>query len=202
MEQNKNISDKKIKRLISLYEKTLEIPENKPKKQFILCPIGIVGAGKTTVVKPLSKKLSLLRVSSDEIRELLKKNGFTCAHTKEIAYTIIAKYIKKGFSIAIDGDCVSEENQRRIKELEKQNKIKLFWIYINPPEKFIIDKLTNFKHTWLFKDADDAIENYLARKPLHRNPNFPFVYIFDTSKENLDEQINGASEIIEKNLMK
>jgi shikimate kinase len=152
MEQNMDISDKDIRRIISLYESTLEIPENKPKNQFILCPIGIVGAGKTTVIKPLSKKLSLLRISSDEIREILKKNGFDYSRTKEIAYAIIKKYIKQGFSIAIDGDCVSEDNQNRIKELEKEySSIKVFWIHINPPEEFIINKLKKIKHSWLFR---------------------------------------------------
>ena len=53
------------------YEASLKIPRNKPKKQFFVLPVGLVGAGKTTVMKPLAEKLSLLRISGDEIRKIL-----------------------------------------------------------------------------------------------------------------------------------
>ena len=102
IQEAKNLPDKEMKKIISLYEKTLSIPKKKPKEQFLICPIGLVGAGKTTVIKPLSKKLSLLRVSSDEIRKLLNEKGFNDDRVKEIAADIITKYLKKGFSIAID----------------------------------------------------------------------------------------------------
>jgi len=68
----------------------------------------------------------------------------------------------------------------------------------NQSEEFIINKLKNQKHSWLFKDAEDAINNYLARKPLHQNLDFPFTYTFDTSKSNLNEQITEAGEKIGK----
>ena len=67
---------------------------------------------------------------------------------------------------------------------------------INPPEEFILNKLRNHKPTWLFKNADEAIKNYEARKPLHQNLDFDFAYTFDTSKPDLDEQIEEATKII------
>jgi predicted kinase len=188
-------------RITSLYESTLEIPKNKPKNQFILCPVGLVGAGKTTVIKPLSKKLSLLRVSTDEIRMLFIKEGLNWEQAREIAYGLAKKYLHQGFSVAVDSDCVTERARNYIAEAKKELDLKVIWIHINPPEEFIINKLKNQKHSWLFKDAEDAINNYLARKPLHQNLDFPFTYTFDTSKSNLDEQITEAGEKI-KNLIK
>jgi len=41
------------------YEDTLVFPVIKPDPQFVLCPIGLVGAGKTTVMMPLAERLSL-----------------------------------------------------------------------------------------------------------------------------------------------
>ncbi|MBM2817690.1 MAG: hypothetical protein HW401_280 [Parcubacteria group bacterium] len=166
---NKKMDKEKI---IREYEKILEIPENKPKEKIMVCPIGIVGSGKTTVVKPLSESLSLLIISSDEIRKFLKKNGCGYDLAGEIAFDLAEKYI------------------------EKKYKIKIFWIHINPPEEFIINKLKNYKHTWLFRDADQAIENYKSSKANHQNINFPFIYTFDTSRNDLGEQIKEAISII------
>ena len=135
--EEKDLPDKEMKKIISLYEKTLNIPKKKAKKQFLVCPIGLVGAGKTTVVKPLSEKMSLLRVSSDEIRELLKERGFNYGRVKEMAANIVKKYTQKGFSIAIDADCVTKDSQEYINKIANQAKIKIFWIHINPPEEFI-----------------------------------------------------------------
>src|SRR3989304_39914 len=36
------------------YERSLVIPNTKPSPQWILMPVGVVGSGKTTVVKPLA----------------------------------------------------------------------------------------------------------------------------------------------------
>ena len=58
------------------FVKNLEIPSLIPQKQFFFCPVGLVGVGKSTVTKPISKRFNLLRISSDELRKLLLDNGF------------------------------------------------------------------------------------------------------------------------------
>ena len=76
----------------------------------------------------------------------------------------------------------------------------MFWIHINPPEEFIINKLKNYKHTWLFKNAEQAIENHKTSKDKHHKIiNFPFIYTFDASRDDLDEQIEEAIAVIGKN---
>ncbi len=191
-----NLSDEEAERIMGEYEKQLDIPKNKPAKLIMLCPIGLVGSGKTTVIKPLSEKLSLLRISTDEIRKILKENSYDYNRVEELAIKLSEKYIRQGYSIAIDADCISERLQKYINELKGEYGSKLFWIHINPPEKFIINKLKNYKHTWLFKNSKQAIENYKQRKSLHRSLKFPFIYEFDTSKSNLNKQIEEASKII------
>ncbi|MCK5022069.1 MAG: AAA family ATPase [Candidatus Pacebacteria bacterium] len=185
-----------VEEIIQEYEKSLEIPNTKPEKQIMVCPVGVVASGKTTVMKPLSKKLSLLKISTDEIRKLLKENGYGYDSVKDLAYNLVNKYFGKGFSVAIDGDCHSEEAQEKIKKLKEKYKIKVFWIHINPPEEFIINKLKNNKYTWLFRDAKQAIENYKSSKERHKNLNFSFVYTFDTSRDDLDKQIEDCVTVI------
>ncbi len=71
------------------------------------------------------------------------------------------------------------------------------WIHINPPEEFILNKLRTYNHTWLFKDADEAIDNYMRRKHLHEHLPMAFLHTFDTSREGLGEEIEETAHKIE-----
>lgn len=195
----KDLSAADFENISQLYEKQLELPSAKPVRQILLCPVGLVGSGKTTVVKPLSQALSLVRIATDEIRKILKEKGFNYVRTREIAKNLIVKYLKQGFSVAIDADCVGFSHEL-INEVSQDPRIKVIWIHINPPESFILNKLRNYKHTWLFKNADDAIHCYQERKPLHEYLDMPFLYTFDTSRDDLGVQIEGAIEKISKRI--
>lgn len=199
-DEGKNLSDKEMRKISLLYKKSLSIPSKKLDKQILLCPVGLVGSGKTTVLKPLSKKLSLLRISTDEIRGLLKKMGYNYIRAREIAFNLIEKYAQRGYGVAIDADCVSPTKRKKVEKLAKEIGAKIIWIHINPPEEFILNKLRKFKHTWLFKNANDAIQNYFARKQLHKKLNFSFLYTFDTSRKDLKTQITSAVVLIKKEL--
>lgn len=187
-------------RIISTYLKQIELPKEKPIAKFFLCPIGLVGSGKSTVIKPLSEHFGLARVSGDEIRKLLKENGFNLIRTVEIAFHVVARLVKEGYSIALDSDCSGPNVQETIERAAKENAYQVFYLHINPPEEFILNKLKNFQHTWLFKDADHAIRTYYHRKPLHENIKRDFLYTFDTSKPDLTDQIQEAISLIEKKL--
>lgn len=197
-----DLLDNKFNIIKKEYEKSLVVPLKKQSRQFFLCPIGIVGAGKSTVVKPLAKKFSLLRISTDDIRKILKKKEYNWKRAPELAFNLIEKYARRGHSIAIDADCVRPSKREKIEKLAKELTVKIIWIHINSPEKYIINKLRKFKHTWLFKDANDAIQNYFARKPLHQKLKLPFIYTFDTSRNNLKKQINSASALIKAEIEK
>src|SRR3970040_1728002 len=193
---NKEIEEK----IFAEYEKTLVIPNIKPSRQFLLCPVGLVGAGKTTVVKPLAEKLGLVRISGDEIRGLLKKNGFGYEKTFEIGSRLAENFLGDGYSVAIDSDCASGHTRKLIKDAKNKYGAIAIWIHINPPEEFILNKLKNYKHTWLFKNSDEALKNYYDRKPVHKKLEMEFTYVFDSSKKNLSKQIEEAFTIIKNKL--
>lgn len=191
------VDDIALERITKLYVEQLAVPSERPERQFLLCPIGLVGAGKSTVIKPLVERLHLVRVSTDEIRKLLKEQGYNHIRTSEIAYSIISDFARNGHSIAIDADCAGNNVADTITQSAKTIGAKVVWIHINPPEAFIINKLKNFQHTWLFKDADEAIANYYRRKPLHEHLDYPFIYTFDPSRPDLPKQLNEAVKLIE-----
>lgn len=189
--ESKNLSDLELKKIVKQYEKNINVSKNKLAQQIVILPVGLIGAGKTTVIKPICDKLGLVRVSADEIRYILKSNGFNYLRIAEIIEYVVIDYLSQGYSIGMDGDNVAPITQKLFKKYARQYKCKLFWIHISPSEKFIINKLKNYNHTWLFKNSDEAIAKYKNRKLLHKQclSSINFYYKIDTSKNNLQQQI-------------
>ncbi|MBU4142896.1 ATP-binding protein [Patescibacteria group bacterium] len=194
----KNLPDTEFERILREYQKTIVVCEQKPARQFFLCPVGLVGAGKTTVLKPLAERLSLVRVSTDEIRKILKDREYDYERAGEMAQELIKNFAKEGYSVAIDADCVNKKED--IEKLAKEVGAKIIWLHINPSEEFIINKLRNFKNGWLAEDNEEMVRNYFERKPRHQKLNFPFLYTFDTSRDNLEKQIKEAAELIKEEI--
>ena len=189
--EGKDLSNVELNKITREYQQQINIPKQKIKPQIILCSVGLVGAGKTTILKAISKKLGLIKISSDEIRKLLKTKDFNFIRTIDIVKKIMENYLNQGFSLAMDGDAITPEIQKYVNKFAS-NTIKIVWIHVKAPEKIILDRLQNRNHTGLFKNTHDEINNYRRRKPLHRHylSMINFYYKFDTSKKDINKQIN------------
>ena len=194
----KTPSDQELQEVLEATDQSLVIPERKRHPQLLLCPVGLVGAGKTPVVKSLSERLGLVRISNDEIRQRFMQKSLNYSRTSEAARSLIKKYLSEGYSVAIDADCACSTKEL-IDQLATNPQIKPVWIHINPPEEFILHKLRTIKYTgqWIMPSAEVALDNYFRRKPLHEHLDLPFLYTFDPSKENLAKQIDEAVRLIE-----
>jgi len=182
----------------------IEIPKNKPERQFFFCPVGLVGAGKTTITKPIAKKLNLVRISTDELRKILKENGYDYSHLRNIISKVAIEFDFDGYSIAFDMDCGNFIAKEFIEALALPRLSPIFWIEVKAKEEFIFEKFRNHKASWLADNPEVMIENYKAQKQKRKeeNTHFDYFYKFDTSKENLDEQIEKCINKIEKHLAK
>ncbi len=199
----KDLPSEMVEEIASLYRKNIHVPFQKPEKQFLLCPVGLIGSGKTTVVRPLSEQLDLVRISNDEIRKMLKDRGYNYDKLRDIGQIILDEFLKNGYSIALDANCGSRNTRQTIEKITIEYGLEPVWIHINPPEEFIIKKLNTFNHSWLFENGDGAVKAYQAYKTQYDDsihPNIPFLYVFDTSKENLPQQINEAEKLIRNKL--
>ncbi len=195
MEGN-TLSDSDFKHIIDEYKSTLDIPDRRLSPQILICPVGLVGAGKSTVLNPICKKLPLVRIATDEIRKLLQEKGFNFLRTREIAKFLFHEFLTDGHSVVADADCIDREVQEYVQVLKDEFSLLVVWIHINSPEEFIIQKLTHFKHTWLFRNAAHAIEVYHKRKPLHEAylKDVRFYFTFDPSKNDIDKQVASFLE--------
>jgi predicted kinase len=185
-----------IEKIKTEYDRSLVIPTLKRDRCYLLCPVGLVGSGKTTVVKPLSEELSFVRVSADEVRKRLKESlyHYEQQDVVEIVIALLKKYLALGYSVAIDSDCANKKEL--IEEFQEKFNVEALWIHVKTPEEFILRKLRGFQHTWLFENADQAVKIYYERKPLHENLTMPFLYVFDTSRADLPTQLREARDII------
>ncbi|MEK7505760.1 MAG: AAA family ATPase [Patescibacteria group bacterium] len=185
------------------YEESLVIPAIKSSPQWMLMPVGLVGSGKTTVVKPLTERFGLVRMSTDEVRQKLIERGYSYEGCRDIIHELSKKYLDLGYSLAIDANTGSragiEYNEKTAKVFPNVRQI---FIYVNPPEEFIVNKLKNYKHTWLFSDGEHAVQHFYENKRSFSQPNLPFVYEFDTSRNDLTIQIDEAVIVIKKVLGK
>lgn len=201
--EGNDLSDELLQKMYTLFMERVYMPSTKPSRQLILCPVGLVGAGKSTVVVPLSQRVFLVRIAGDEVRKILKEHGFNYVRTREIVRMAVENLIQEGYSIALDSDCIDIAIQEFIADLQNQYGITPIWIHINPPESFIVEKLTTYQHTWLFKDAQHALRVLHMRKILHETylKMISFDFTFDTSRSDLSMQIEHCVKAIEQRCM-
>lgn len=191
-------TDEILRRVTDEYRKAVVLPESKPRVPYLLCPVGLVGAGKSTVIIPLARRLSLVRISTDEIRRLIGDRGEAWDRVPEVAYSLIREFVMSGYAVAIDSDCVSIFET--VNDETETYGLPVFWIHIDPPEDFIIRKLSSFRHTWLFRDAAEALETYRERKRFHQKLSMPFIFRFDPSRDDLPGQIETCALMIERKM--
>ncbi|MFA5987328.1 MAG: AAA family ATPase [Candidatus Paceibacterota bacterium] len=180
------------------FRASIEIPKNTPKKQFFFCPVGLVGAGKTTVTRPISKRLGLVRLSSDELRKILKENSYDYGSVKDIGFEMAQDFAKEGYSIAFDMDCGSPKAKESIEKLADETGAKIIWAHLNTPEEYILEKFKKHEPSWLADNPQVMIDNYFVQKERREKENTQFSYdfTFDTSRPDLDKQIDDCIEKI------
>lgn len=198
-----DLPDDKVEDIRDEFIKGLEFPSAKHMPQFFLCPVGRIGAGKSTVVRELMKYFPLLRIANDEVRKILHGHGYNYKRTRDITWPVLERFAREGYSIAIDSNCASDaarEMQTQFDSLIQELEAKVIYIHINPPDEYIINKLRNYSHTWLFKDGEHAVSRYIARKPEKSVDDIPFVYSFDPSRGDFPKQVEDAVVLIKSRL--
>lgn len=174
--QIKEIGDEFLMRI------KINFPKEKPNHLFVLGIIGLIGSGKTTVVKILNKKLSgTVVVKSDSARFLLKQAGLGWDdELKELLHYVAKNILERGFSVIFDGDFVREEKRQDVQKSADELGAKFYLIKIKPDKDLAFARLKekweelesgkikqNFDHFLVVTKGKE--KNLFDRVPLHEN---------------------------------
>jgi predicted kinase len=208
---NRALDKLQLERLAAEYYDQLDFSHGeKTKPQFCLAMIGLVGAGKSTVLKQLCERLPLVRQSADEIREIMIAKGLPTDDAPIVGGMVAERLKTEGYNVAHDNDFANPAIRAEFDERNLKLGVQTVWIRIAPPESFILHNLQNrrdYKESHVFSNADEAVSSYYKRKELHQMQAvaldaLPYAYVFDPSREDLALQIDEAADCIAKLLDK
>ncbi|MBU1291877.1 AAA family ATPase [Patescibacteria group bacterium] len=110
------------------FMKTLEITPRETKNPVVIAIIGLVGSGKTSVVRELAKLLPATIVEGDDIRVQLRKQSERYEGARKIAENAVLKVIKQGGNVILDSDHIDQKKRASLREKVKQAGAKLIFI--------------------------------------------------------------------------
>ena len=182
--------------IVEEYCSSLSIPNKNPDKQYIVCLVGQICSGKTTIATYLENELDLLRISTDDLRFLFKENGYGYEYVYESFDAIIRENVEAGYSLVLDANCGSEHRRGWLEELSSSKEIDLIWVHAHPPESFILDALKQRDKKWLHKTFEHAYENYIQQKEASDHTEIVFDGEIDISKVDSGAQLESLKGII------
>ncbi len=190
------LDDVALLAIIQEYRSGLVFPAKQ--QPWLLCAIGLVGVGKSTIMKQLCVSFGLVRVVSDDIRSLVGLKGYNYERMNEVFLRLISELLAEGYAVGVDADCVKE--QERILAYAGKASIRVTWIHVTAPEDVILARLQEDNLSREYR-GPQAIADYWRRKPLHAVPLLVQVaYTFRTEQLNSAEQLVEAEEAIRQDL--
>ncbi len=185
------------------YIKGVKIPKTKLNKQIVIAPVGLIKSGKTTVTKLLTKKIGAVRISSDEVRVLARDSKIEIFDIKETFFILLNYFINKNLSVVADAGWSDFEKREALEMLGVEKGFEVVYIKINPPRKYILDGIKNFKYKKgeLFRNSEEVMRDF-KRTLKERWPlsDLDYIHTFNPAKENLSEQVGECVEKIKSNL--
>ena len=109
----RNLSKKVFNDILCNYAEEIALPAEKFPKQFFLCPVGLIGAGKSTVLEHLAKHISIIIVSTDDFRQKLKALGYGYESASDLTFAAVSHFSSKGYSVALDTNCGRPEKKQK-----------------------------------------------------------------------------------------
>jgi len=189
------LPDDKVEEIIQEVEAGVVIPE-KTEHPFIFAPVGLVGSGKSTVTNLIAREFNLIRISADDIREVLTRHGYNLRRSAEIAYLRAKKYLEQGYGVAIDADVVRASDLKIFEQASEMFKIPVFIMHINTPEEVILQRLDENNQERKYKGRE-AQAVYFRRKALHENLPHNFTHIYNGAGDLKEEFEKAKAKINE-----
>jgi predicted kinase len=199
------LSDAGVQGMTARYLASVERLPLNASRPFCLCPVGNIGSGKSTVTRKIAVHFGLARVSGDEIRNLLRNEGYSLERMLDIAYETIRALFGEGRGVAIDSDCASLKVREVLTGLGEEFGYPLVFVHVTAPEDVLLERNQLRDIERRDTRGEGWVSGFNRRKPLHE-PQYiagiGFVYRFDTSRTDISNQITEAISVIESELSK
>ncbi|OIO18783.1 MAG: hypothetical protein AUJ37_04750 [Candidatus Magasanikbacteria bacterium CG1_02_41_34] len=191
-----NLSEQDFLNIVKEYTASLSLKGQHDSLQFLICPVGMIGSGKTTTLKKINETIPFVCIRTDDMRALLKKHGYNFLKTKELALEVAIQILEKGYSIALDSDCAGDKVREKIDSIAKTfPKLEIIWIHIIASDNVIKKRLSPDNEKRVYK-GPEAIERYEIRKVLHENLPMQFDATIDTGSDHTKTDFENVIKII------
>lgn len=130
------VDSKTIKELTKSFLAQLTLIGEKPKRQFLLGLIGMVGSGRTTVATQIVGSMpGVVSIQANSVRCLLRNRGLLWGENVGAILAIVAnELLFRGYAVVVDGNTASEEERNNIADIGRSFNIRpdYLMIEINP----------------------------------------------------------------------
>ncbi len=128
--------------------------------------IGPIGSGKTYIAKILEKRLGALRLTTDDIRRRLARQGKSISRAIAISDKLREKALSRKRSIILDFDAVRAQKHRELKALTKRHGGRIFFVQVKAPEAVILKRLRvqRYPIPGVFNSLQHALLVYFSRR--------------------------------------
>ncbi len=106
----------------------LKFSKRKTKKPVMVAIVGLVGSGKSSVVKELAGKIGATIIEGDAIRICLRKSAERYENASKIGENATMKVIEKGGNVIFDSDFVNPEKRKRLAQVAKKTDAKVIFV--------------------------------------------------------------------------
>ena len=172
----------------------------------VLACAGLVAAGKSTVTAPLATAIGAVKISSDEIREIMFQRGYNFASLADIIKSLVERLTAARYHVFLDFNI--SNNLYHLKRFEAAG-YRIFVIHANPPERFVVHKILsgNMKHELSFFPKDKHLlismegwrdAHYKRMTELARH--YGIWAEVDTSQKNVRTVVRELTERLKKEL--
>jgi predicted kinase len=101
------------------YREKLVFPERNVRAEpsTVVCMIGLVGSGKSTVARMIAKRLNAVLINGDAIRVVLRHQEMDYSLARLIAEDLVCEIVGLGYNVVLDSDFIDSRKRASMRAL-------------------------------------------------------------------------------------
>ncbi len=135
--------------MFETYVASLDIQPRTTNKSVCVATVGLVGSGKTTFCKIVSRELPATHIGYDNVKVLLQESEgvFTTDSYRNISLHAIMHIIKNGGNVTVDNDNIESHKRKYLYDLMRANDGSAVFVHLKPSIDVLISRIIDDKYT-------------------------------------------------------